>query len=112
MGNSFRQTVAGIFARQEMDSNQMLSGHLQSTLSRVEASESEYIIAAQDTTYYNYSGQRAMMGLGEIQGKVQGLLQHNVLLLDQVGLPLGLLAQQYWTRNGGLSLAPRGEGEQ
>jgi hypothetical protein len=44
--------------------------------------------------------------LGEIQGKVQGLLQHNVLLLDQVGLPLGLLAQQYWTRNGGQDLPP------
>ncbi|NJO73940.1 MAG: IS4 family transposase [Leptolyngbyaceae cyanobacterium RM1_406_9] len=106
MGNSFRQTFAGIFARQEMDANQMLSGHLQSTLSGVEASESEYIIAAQDTTYYNYSGQRAMEGLGEIQGKVRGLLQHNVLLLDQVGLPLGLLAQQYWTRNGGQDLPP------
>jgi len=61
----------------------------------VEASGSEYITAAQDTTYYNYSGQRAMVGLGEIQGKVRGLLQHNVLLLDQLGLPLGLLTQQY-----------------
>lgn len=106
MGNSFRQTVASIFAHQEMDSNQMLSGHLQSTLARVEASESEYIIAAQDTTYYNYSGQHAMSGLGDIQGKVRGLLQHNVLLLDEVGLPLGLLSQQYWTRNGGQDLPP------
>jgi len=42
-----------------------------------------------------------MTGLGTIQGKVRGLLQHNVLLLDEVGVPLGLLAQQYWTRRGG-----------
>jgi len=49
MGNSFRQTVASIFARQDMEPNQMLSGHRQSTLARVDASESDYIIAAQDT---------------------------------------------------------------
>lgn len=104
MGNSFRQTVASIFARQDMEPNQMLSGHRQSTLARVDASESDYIIAAQDTTYYNYSGQAAMTGLGTIQGKVRGLLQHNVLLLDEVGVPLGLLAQQYWTRRGGKDL--------
>jgi hypothetical protein len=106
MGNSFRQTVASIFARQDMDPKQMLSGHLQRTLARVAASESEYIIAVQDTTYYNYSGHQAMSGLGDIQGKVRGLLQHNVLLLDAVGVPLGLLAQQYWTRKGGKDLPP------
>lgn len=110
MGNSFRQTVASIFSRPDMSEQQLLSGHLQSTLARVAASEHEYIIAAQDTTYYNYSGQSAMTGLGTIQGKVRGLLQHNVLLLDAAGLPLGLLAQQYWTRQGGRDL-PVGEKE-
>lgn len=107
MGSSFRQTVvASIFSRQDMDSKQMLSGHLERTLARVEASESEYIIAVQDTTYHNDSGQQAMSGLGEIQGKVRGLLQHHVLLIEAGGLPLGVLWQQYWTRNGGQDLPP------
>ena len=110
MGNSFRQTVASIFARQDMTPNQMLSGHLRSTLARVEASESEYIVAAQDTTYYSYAGHQAMSGLGEIQGNVRGLLQHNVLLLNDTGLPLGILSQQYWTRKGGKDL-PKEEKE-
>ncbi len=110
MGNSFRQTVASLLSRPDMSDQHLLSGHLQSTLARVAASEHEYIIAAQDTTYYNYSGQSSMTGLGTIQGKVRGLLQHNMLLLDEAGLPLGLLAQQYWTRQGGKDL-PAGEKE-
>ena len=102
MGNSFRQTVAGLFAREEMTSETMLSGHLAATKERAAASESDYLIAAQDTTYYNYSGHQQMSGLGIIQGKVRGLMQHNVLLTDEQGLPLGVLDQQYWTRQGGM----------
>ncbi len=102
MGNSFRQTVAGLFARDDMTSATMLSGHVSATLDRAHASESEYLIAAQDTTYYTYTGQHQMTGLGRIQGKVRGLMQHNVLLMDQTGHPLGLLHQQYWTREGAM----------
>ena len=80
----------------------MLSGHVLDTQARAQASESQYLITAQDTTYYNYSGQTQMTGLGRIQGKVRGLMQHNVFLLDEGGLPLGLVAQQYWTRDGGI----------
>ncbi len=102
MGNSFRQTVAGLFARDEMNDSTMLSGHVAATRERAQTSESEYLIAAQDTTYYNYSGQTQMSGLGVIQGKVRGLMQHNVLLMDDGGLPLGVIDQQYWTRGGAI----------
>jgi hypothetical protein len=102
MGNSFRQTVAGLFARKDMNNSTMLSGHVASTQARAQARDSEYLIAAQDTTYYNYSGQTQMSGLGRIQGKVRGLMQHNVLLIDPEGQPLGLLDQQYWTRDGAI----------
>lgn len=83
-----------------MNSETMLSGHLSATLERAAASDSRYLIAAQDTTYYNYSGHHQMSGLGIIQEKVQGLMQHNVLLCDEAGFPLGVLNQQYWTREG------------
>lgn len=69
MGNSFRQTIASIFSRAEMTSEIMLEGHLVNTLERAELSERDYLIAAQDTTYYNYSGHKEMEGLGLIQGK-------------------------------------------
>lgn len=85
-----------------MNDSTMLSGHVAATRARAQASESEYLIAAQDTTYYNYSGQAQMSGLGVIQGKVRGLMQHNVLLMDEGGQPLGLVNQQYWTRGGAM----------
>ena len=80
----------------------MLSGHIAATQARAQASDSEYLIAAQDTTYYTYSGQTQMKGLGRIQGKVRGVMQHNVFLIDEAGQPLGLVDQQYWTRDGGI----------
>ena len=85
-----------------MNSSTMLSGHLAETQARAQVSESQYLIAAQDTTYYNYTGQPQIEGLGRIQGKVRGLMQHNVCLLDEQGQPLGLINQQYWTREGAI----------
>jgi Transposase DDE domain len=101
MGNSFRQTVAGIFSNTKMGPSIMLEGHLSNTLQRAMASSGEYLIAAQDTTHYNYSGHKQMAGLGAIQGNVKGIMQHNVLLMNELGHPLGLVDQQYWTRKGG-----------
>lgn len=76
----------------------MLEGHLHATLQRAAASTDPYLIAVQDTTFYNYSTHKAMQGLGTLQPAVKGVLQHNVLLLNQKGVPLGLIDQQYWSR--------------
>ena len=100
MGNSFRQTVAGIFSNASMTPDTMLEGHIANTLARAEVSEGDYLIAAQDTTYYNYSGHVQMEGLGVIQGKLKGIMQHNILLMSELGQPLGVIDQQYWTRKG------------
>ena len=82
----------------------MLSGHIEETLGRASNCGGEYVIAAQDTTYYNYTGQKKMEGLGKIQGKTFGLMQHNILLMSQKGKPLGIMGQKYWTREGGMDL--------
>ena len=76
----------------------MQEGHLSATKARIEADAGEYILVAQDTTYYNYSGQQAMAGLGKIQGNIKGIMQHNLLALSETGMPLGLLGQEYWSR--------------
>jgi hypothetical protein len=55
MGNSFRQTIGGIFSDSRMRSSVMLEGHLTATKSRIKNSESEYILVAQDTTFYGSS---------------------------------------------------------
>lgn len=89
----------------------MLSGHQQETIKRVANSRGEYIIAVQDTTYYNYTGHRQLSGIGKIQGKIKGLLQHNLLLMNQRGMPLGVFSQEYWTRKGGSIDLAAGEKE-
>lgn len=78
----------------------MLEGHLRSTKQRIENIDDEYILVVQDTSYYNFSGHQAMLGLGKIQGIVGGIIQHNLLVLSGQGCPLGLLAQEYWSRGG------------
>jgi hypothetical protein len=82
----------------------MLSGHREETITRASNCKGEYVIAAQDTTYYNYTSHQQMEGMGVIQGKIKGLMQHNLMLMSQQGRPLGILAQKYWTRQGGLDL--------
>jgi hypothetical protein len=79
----------------------MLAAHKQETITRAVNSGGQYIIAVQDTTYYNYTGHSKMSGIGKIQGKLRGILQHNLMLLSEKGLPLGVLYQDYWTRQGG-----------
>lgn len=100
LGNGFRQTVAGILSKEQMNTSEMLEGHIQATLSRCQGSPSSTLVVSQDTTYYNYSGQQQMEGLGVIQGNVKGTLQHNALVMDDTGLPLGLIYQRNWTRGG------------
>ncbi len=111
MGNSFRQTVAGIFSDKRMDSTTMLGGHVISTKSRILESEGEYVLVAQDTTYYNYSGHHSMEGLGKIQGNVRGIMQHNLLSMSELGIPLGLIGQQYWSRESSMVYNGKKESE-
>lgn len=77
----------------------MRQGHLSSTKQRIEQSAGEYVVVAQDTVYYNYSGHFSMAGLGKIQGDLLGLMQHNLLAVSECGIPLGLLGQEYWSRH-------------
>lgn len=100
LGNTFRQSIATIFAKPAMDTEKMLEGHIQATVGRCASSDGERLIVSQDTTYYNYHGHESLSGLGFIQGKLKGTLQHNVLAMDETGIPLGLLYQKNWTRGG------------
>lgn len=100
LGNTFRQSIATILAKPTMNTEKMLEGHIQATVARCSSSERERLIVSQDTTFYNFSGHESLSGLGVIQGKVKGTLQHNVLAIDDEGVPLGLLYQKNWTRGG------------
>jgi hypothetical protein len=85
-----------------MKEEYLLEGHRASAIARGLSCEGGYLLVAQDTTYYNYSGHHSMEGLGYIQGNVRGIIEHNALILSQSGRPLGLLHQEHWTRKGGI----------
>ena len=50
LGNSFRQTVAGILAKKKMTPEKMLEGTIKATVQRCREAKGERIIVAQDTT--------------------------------------------------------------
>jgi hypothetical protein len=76
----------------------LLASHVQATLERVAAVP--LVLAVQDTTTLEYSDHPATTGLGPIgDGWGRGMLVHSTLALTPDRLPLGLLAQQDWTRD-------------
>ena len=99
LGNSFRQTVSGILAKSEMNTEEMLAGHISSTIDRCQACPGR-IIVTQDTVFYNYTSHRKMEGLGAIKEAIKGTIQHNALAVNDRGVPLGLIYQYNWTRGG------------
>lgn len=99
MGNSFRQTIASIFSNPKMKEDILLSGHLKETIIRSQEANGEYLLIAQDTTSYNYTGHKQMEGLGVIQQKTLGIHQHNAMVMNELGTPLGLIHQEYWSRS-------------
>lgn len=58
------------------------------------------IIAVQDTTTLSFDSARQANGLGTINDSPQarGMFYHPVLALEENGLTIGLLDQQYWCR--------------
>lgn len=100
LGNTFQQAVAAIFAKKEMDTGKMLEGHTQAAVARCAASSGEAVVVSQDSTYYNLHSHHGLRGLGFIQRKLKGTVQHNVFAMDGAGTPQGLLYQRNWTRGG------------
>jgi hypothetical protein len=58
------------------------------------------VYAIQDTTSFNFSTLKHTADLGPIgDGPAQGIHLHSTLALNTAGLPVGLLALNFWTRD-------------
>jgi len=85
------------FANDAIAPAAIVASHVQATLARVETVER--VLAVQDTTQLDWSAHAATTGLGMLSTERQrGLLAHTTLALTPERVPLGLLAQQTWTR--------------
>jgi len=76
----------------------ILASHLQATQQRV--AQEPVVLAVQDTTLLDWTHHPATTGLGML-GDVthQGLVVHSTLAITPQRVPLGLVAQQVWTRD-------------
>jgi hypothetical protein len=72
--------------------------HRQATVARLP--ETGVVLALQDTTALNFTGHKAVRGLGYLTKRHQrGLLVHSLLAVTDDGVPLGVLHQHVWTRS-------------
>jgi len=78
----------------------ILEPHHEATTRRI--SKEKVVLAAQDTTSFNYSGLPASDGLGPIGTTAegpQGIIMHDTMAFTVEGLPLGLIDVQAWARD-------------
>lgn len=88
------------YSNPKITSDQLLKPHVDKTAERVRASNSEYILAIQDTTVLNYTTHKAKTQIGRISnsGKKDqyGLFQHNTLCVGSNNEALGLIDLQHF----------------
>ncbi len=86
------------FANEGVESAAMLASHVAATTGRVAGER--VVLAVQDTTSLDYTAHPATTGLGVLNDvKHQGFLVHTTLAMTPERVPLGLLAQEVWTRD-------------
>jgi Transposase DNA-binding len=88
-------------SNQRVNEQDILAGHFEATAARCAASEGP-VLVLHDTTEFSFqredSGAIGMLGkLG--QRTVCGILMHSSLAVTSQGLPLGIAAIKFWTRN-------------
>jgi hypothetical protein len=77
----------------------ILAPHQAQSVARV--GDQERVLVVQDTTDLDFSTHPNTHGLGQLDNKwVRGLKVHSAMLVSLLGVPLGLIHQQVWARNG------------
>ncbi len=77
-----------------VSSDMIRSAHTEAAIGRIE--REDLILIAQDTTELNFKHQAK--GLGRLRKWTKGMLAHTALAISCEGVPLGVIAQQIWTR--------------
>jgi len=86
------------FANEDVEPAALLASHVAATRRRVAAER--VVLAVQDTTSLDYTSHPATTGLGVLNdAKHRGFLVHTTLAMTPERVPLGLLAQEVWTRD-------------
>jgi len=77
----------------------MLQSHIEATYRRM--ASLKLVLAVQDTTYLDWTAHPETEGLGPLaSASRQGLLAHSTVGFSEERVPLGVLQQQVWARDG------------
>ena len=94
-----RKAAHRIFSEETTTAQGLLAGHIQQSAMRSQGLP--LLLAASDTTSFNYTSQSARRGMGPISTSLstRGFLTHSVMALTPDGVPLGVLHQSSWVRD-------------
>lgn len=90
-----------LFGNEKLSPKRILSPHRAKTLQRMR--NEPIVLAIQDTSIFNFTSHKKTHDLGPIgssDGTLRGLILHSTLAVTPQGLPLGVLSQRCWARDG------------
>ena len=88
----------GLLRSDSVDHASIIDAHVHASVCR--ASGLDVVLAVQDTTYIDFTSHPSVRGLGRLSKDWQrGLVVHSTLAISTERLPLGLFAQEVWTRD-------------
>jgi len=107
---STRKAISGIFHSRKVTDKQLLSGHIEATVTRCREYGEEhsphfrphpFVLIASDTTTADFTTHKAVADLGPVSNKKhqRGFLAHSALAMTPTGVPLGVIYQNSWARD-------------
>jgi hypothetical protein len=92
------------FAHPSVESEALLEPHKKATWVRAQVAQQMHqrLLAIQDSTAFNYSAFSSIEGTGPLSTegqKARGFWAHHIFLVNEVGLPLGLVWWRDWVRS-------------
>lgn len=98
---SSRKIVSTVLQDIRLAPTVMLASHRQATLQRIQQCATKDFVIPTDTVFFTMPGHKGCKGLRPLQGKVLGVAQHNVMVVEAAtGIPLGVPVVHNWTRGG------------
>lgn len=98
-GKNAAEPIYQLFNNRRFNMDVVRDEHKKMTVERIIAGGYKVVLAPQDTCGINYSGHKKTEGLGYFTDTTLGINVHSSIALTTEGVPLGLLAQSYITRD-------------
>jgi hypothetical protein len=99
-GEAKRKAAHRLLRNPKTTPQSLLKGHVEQTALRCSQGDFPLVLAASDTTIFDFTSHTHTKGLGPIgtSPRRRGFLTHSVLAMTPQGLPLGLLHQKSYVR--------------